>query len=218
MNKLIQSTTERTLRFHWINLKNGKLNLWGVPGIMTPLSINSYLWELLKRRYGEKERASFLYLIGKEQGLHATNLFIKKFGFNKSPNKKKLLDLIISQSEITGHGVFKWVRKDLQNNLIIGKGVSNMAKSYRELFGLSSCPIDHFLRGVVTSIVSTILKRKMFCIEKECISMGKKECVFVVKPLEEFSSKDQLFISQFPKESDFIDKITYRKNNFFNKI
>ena len=119
-----------------------------------------------------------------------------------------------SQSEFAGHGKFKWVKMDFKKEVFIITGASSMAKDYKNYFGQQKNPIDHFLRGIVNSIIETIIPKRFLTIETSCVAMNKRNCILVTKPFGEWNTKDSLIATQIPNKLYLMKDIGSKKEPF----
>jgi len=188
---------EKITRFKLIKIQDDKLVLAGVPGSLSPLYVTAYFQRLLEKCYGKKKTMDLLYNAGRFQGRQAFRIFSKRFGYaEKIKDKKELLEFQTSQSIVIGHGKFEWVKIDFENNVFIIRGKSTYGDEYKRFFGLQKEPIDYFHRGLIVSFIEELTKRKMLCIETQCIAQGKTFCEYVVRPYEKWEKKDMLVKNQ----------------------
>ncbi len=160
--------------------KDGALIIGGIKGILFPISTLIF-WDIIKKKYGKKYSEDVInYTVGKIQGIFAGKYPVKKFGIKMK--KKDLIQLVISQSHLTGIGNLQILKYNNEKKEILIKNTNSIyAKQYRTLLGLQSRPVDFFLAGNLAGVMESILDVKMECSEKCCVAMGKEICIFEVK-------------------------------------
>lgn len=188
------------MAFRSLQYKKGKLLLWSIPAILTPVYSNVFLQRLMEKELGTKKTQSIFYALGNFQSKQTFQMISERFGYAKSVNdKKKLLIFNTGQAEMAGLGIWEWIKIDLDNNILIAKGKSSFAEEYKKFFGLSP-PVDYIMRGHANAFAEETTGKKMFTVETMCIANGKPYCEIVCKPIESWDKNDALFKEQSIEE------------------
>jgi len=183
---------KKILMFRALKFKEGNLILWGIPGMLSPLSTIIQLQRVLEKKLG-KGASKLMYYLGKFQGLEGAKLSNEKFGYAKKiTDKRKLLEFSTGQSEVTGLGIFKWVVVDFNKGFFVARGKSSIGLEYKKIYGIQRSPVDHFIRGQGAAMVEGIINREVFCIETKCVSMGHPYCEFIVRPIEKNKGHEEV--------------------------
>jgi len=195
------SILERIMRFNALKWKNGQLLLFNMPMILGACQNEMYKHEMIRLNQGYEVLRDTLYESGSFQGRYAYKLLTKKFGFAKTiTSKSKFLDFFITQSEFTGHGPFKWTKKDFTNNEFAGYGTPTYGKVYKECIGKSKDPVDDQIRGVASALISELVGKDIIGIETECIAKGSKVCSFIFKERKKWDLSDPKVARQMPQK------------------
>jgi len=188
---------QRVLRFKAIQHREGGVFLWGIPCFISQLYIYVYLQRLLEEEMGARKTASILYHLGYFQAKEGMRMVSERFGYAKSmPDKKKLMEFNMGQTEMVGLGSFKCVRMDPGEGIFIFRGKSTIAGEYKRFFGIQKHPLDHILRGMGSIMAEMFTNKKCFCAETQCIAQGKQYCEFMVKPADKWDRNDPLYKTQ----------------------
>ena len=84
--------------------------------------------------------------------------------------------------------------------------------NYKKLYGTQKKAVNHYMRGMVSGANEALFANKtLFTIETACIARGNKECVFEMKPIEEFK-KTNLFKEQYFKEPPYFKELLKKEN------
>ncbi|MBW2998886.1 4-vinyl reductase [Candidatus Woesearchaeota archaeon] len=201
------SILERVKRWKALTWNEGELTLFKMKIFLGAAALDLYKNRLIELNNSKKRARSILYQLGCFQGKEAFKIISRLYGFSKRiTDKSKMLDLQISQTELTGHGTFKFTRKDFKNKIFVVHGNSTYARIYKEKIGLSKEVEDNQMRGVFTKFVESIIKEPCFGIETKCIAKGDSYCEFVIKTIDKWDKDDPIVKKQTPiklKADDF---------------
>jgi predicted hydrocarbon binding protein len=176
---------QKVAKFKAMQHKDGKFLIWGVPCFISELYVFIYLYKLLEDKYGYKEASSILYSMGYLQAQQGILMVNKRFGYAKTiQDKSKLLDFNMGQSEMVGAGKFEWLRKDFTQNTFIVKASSSFADEYKRFFSGQKNPVDHYARGELAALVTSVVEKECICVETRCMALGNSYCEFLIKPIE----------------------------------
>lgn len=197
----MNSLLERVLRFKSISWKDGKFLIGSIPSFISLAYPKVYEQRLMEKIVGEEKARIILFSAGKFQSREGTKIFNDKYGFAKKiPDKKRLLEFNIKQTQFVGWGKFVFTAIDFKSDYYVIKGMSQIAAEYRRLFGLQNKPVDHFMRGQAIAMIEEIIGKKMQGIETKCIAKGDNFCEFVIRPEKMFNQEDPLVKEQIVKE------------------
>lgn len=192
---------QRVLRFKALEYKEGKLLLWSIPGILSPVYSNVFFQRLMEKKLGLKKTQSIFYAVGNFHSIQTFQMVSKRFGYAQTiPDKQRLLIFEAGQAEMAGLGPWGWMRIDLENNYFVAKGTSTFAEEYKRFFGVQPNPVDHIMRGHVNAFAQQVTDKKLFSVETRCIASGQPYCEIVTKPIEKWDKNDPLFKSQATEE------------------
>jgi predicted hydrocarbon binding protein len=191
---------QKVLGFRAIKYEDGGLSIWGIPMTFNILSIEVLMQKLMSDGCNPSKIMEILYNLGRAQAYHATKTLCERYGYSKTiSDMKKLLEFDTGQMDLIGRGRFEWTRMDFENCTFHVRGKVPFAVQYRKIYGMQKKPVDHFMRGIGAGAVEYLTKRKVLCIEMQCLACGKEECLFVIKPVEAWDKKDPLVKSQSVK-------------------
>lgn len=189
-----------------LEYKDNNLYLMGTPAYLFSLNVLVLMQNALKEKYG-KDGLSIMYDFLAVQTKLAALMMKNRFGFSAEQGLK----MQIGQVQMIGAGKAEFTRMDFEKNHFIIKTKSTFAEEYKKTFGVQKEPIDWFLKGAYTSLVSEYIGREdLVCIETSCITQGKEYCEFVIKPKSEFNLDDPEINNQIPTSrlqiNDIINK------------
>ncbi|MBI5481704.1 MAG: XylR N-terminal domain-containing protein [Deltaproteobacteria bacterium] len=75
------------------------------------------------------------------------------------------------------------------------------AEQHRAAFGASIDPVCWTLTGYASGYASAFMGRRMVAIEAACVGRGDPECLFVIRPLEEWGDAARPWVQSLEKES-----------------
>lgn len=192
---------QRVLAFKALQHKEGKVLLWGIPGVLSPVYSNVFLQRLMEKELGIKKTQSIFYILGNFHSRQTFKMISERFGYAQSiPDKKKLMIFQAGQAEMAGLGPWEWIRIDLDNVFFVAKGSSAFAEEYKRFFGVQNNPVDYIMRGHVNAFAETATNKKLFSVETRCIASGQPYCEIVTKPIEKWDKNDPLFKSQLVED------------------
>ena len=76
-----------------------------------------------------------------------------------------------------GWGAFELLELETERRNRFKVAVSN--SPFAGVYGPSTVPVCHLLRGAIAGIFSTLLQCKFSCEEVICLAQGKERCLFV---------------------------------------
>ncbi|MFH1682506.1 MAG: 4-vinyl reductase [Candidatus Woesearchaeota archaeon] len=212
---LPSAVVQKIMKLKSIKYDNGKCLLWGIPAVFSPNYVKVYDQGLMEKQFGVGKAMEFNHAIGKLQGIQGTKFIVDRFGYAETiKDKQKLLEFISGQTEMVGIGKFEWVRMDFKSNHFIIKGTSPFAEEYQRFFGQQKAPVDYFLRGLFCGGIEAFVKEKLLCVETQCMSQGKKECEFVIKPIKDWDMKDPKVKAQLVKDLADFKKLGSKKEPY----
>ena len=162
--------------FHYANLarkglisfKNGRITVTGLRVFLVDVDSLQGLSDRLKEKFGEETGAKAVYDAGRGAGSRATRAhrrFSKKSGEEQARYMAKMA---------SGAG---WGRIRVLDASPDGEIVVDDSPFRRRGAGRPSCD---FLRGFLAGAASYIYRRRIDCVETECVSAGSKKCRFVL--------------------------------------
>jgi signal transduction histidine kinase len=75
------------------------------------------------------------------------------------------------------------------------------AEQHRAAFGTATAPVCWTLTGYASGYASAFLGRRLVAIEEACVGRGDPECIFVIRPVEEWGDEAQPWVQSLEKES-----------------
>jgi predicted hydrocarbon binding protein len=156
---------------------NGRINMLGISGFITPMIVIALFYYVAKKRYGKKIDDIF-YETGKHHGLTYGKKIIEEVNLKQNEIAiKRILETI----GFFGFGKPEIMRLDLKNRKIIFKVMENpLAKEYLKIFGRQKEGIDFLLAGFTAGLIETIIG-KIDVIETKCITEASPYCIFETK-------------------------------------
>ena len=162
--------------FHYANLarkglisfKNGRILVTGLRVFMVDVETLKGLTDKLAEKFGEEAGARAVYDVGRGAGSRATaahRRFSKKSGEEQARYMARMA---------SGAG---WGRIRVLDASPDGEIVVEDSPFKRRGAGKPSCD---FLRGFLAGAASYIYRRRIDCVETECVSAGSKKCRFVL--------------------------------------
>ena len=205
---------EKVLRTKSIKWEDGKVIMWGINGLFSPMFSSVYLQRVIEEKSSHKQAMEFFYWQGKFQGHQGAKMTNQKFGYVKTiPDKINLLKFSTDQSQLTGLGKFKWVRANFEDDIFICSGNSVFAEDYKKYAGLSQFSVDYFIRGQVAAMVESVHGKKVLCVETHCIAKGDSECVFVAKPYDSWDKSNQDYKDQYVDDFPDLEELKLKPKN-----
>ncbi|MGM5485025.1 MAG: V4R domain-containing protein [Nanobdellota archaeon] len=176
--------SKRVLLSKALRFKDGRINIWGIPGSLFSNYSLCYFIRALEVENNIQGLDTF-YWMGFYQG-HGAALVIKnKFGINK-----KVLENVVGQGEMLGYGRIFIKKHDFKRCDFIFEVDSSIAEQYRSVYGKSDKGVCYHFMGLFAGTVSCLLNKDVSCVEKKCMAKGDKFCIFRVKETHEFDEKD----------------------------
>jgi len=185
--------SHRVLMSNAIKFRDGKLFIWDIPGAIFSNYAFAYQFGILNHM-NNKQGIDAIYWMSFYQAYGASIVIKKKFGI-----QQKVLENVVGQGEMLGHGKVFIKRADFEKAEIIIEVKSSIAEEFLTVFGVSKKAICHHIRGLIAGTVSYLTGKDIICIEKECIAKGNKICVFIAKPKKDFDSMDEVIKFQTPE-------------------
>ncbi|MBW2993521.1 4-vinyl reductase [Candidatus Woesearchaeota archaeon] len=208
---------ERIMRFKALQWKEGKVLLWGIPGLIMATYVFIYLQHSIEKNYNRKQMMNIMYNLGEFQSKQAFKIMNKRFGYAKTlADKIKLIKLHLEWCPFVGLGISKIIKLDLKNKIFLIHGKSAIAEEYKKFFGIQKDNmIDHYIRGLLNSFIEELLKEKMFTVETRCIASGNAYCEFIIKPMKKWNKNDKLVKSQMISEFKNVEEMEEKMHLFF---
>jgi signal transduction histidine kinase len=75
------------------------------------------------------------------------------------------------------------------------------AENHQHAFGAATEPVCWTLTGYASGYASAFMGRRMVAIEEACVGRGDAECVFVIRPVEDWGDEARPWIQALEKES-----------------
>jgi len=161
--------------------ESGHIIFRGEGGVIIPVRVLNYLF-LSLLELGEKGEE-----IIRKIATIQINLAMKRYQkvFEIRPLEQsllKILEMMSLFSESLGFGKLKF--QIINENTVIFRINSILAKEYFLEFGKSTRCWDIYIGEIIKSFISLNLQKKVECKEVKCIAKGDEICEFIVKILE----------------------------------
>lgn len=155
-----------------ISTENGLILIWGDPNVFFPMKSFVFLQSFLEKKFGEAG-SNILYWLGKVNGRTATEVLIKRYGFNS-----KDLDKFVNGATQDGFGYFEItnVKHNPLHAVLVGTNCV-YAEAYRAEYGKQKCPVCHYIGGIIAGGSEPLFNRSMKIEEEKCVAKGDSKCV-----------------------------------------
>jgi predicted hydrocarbon binding protein len=154
-----------------VSFGDGGFVLRGTRGVLLPIT-DLVILNTLCQQFGDYKRIL----------LDATNPMARLCNQSKIISKDAI-NHELGKLEIFGLGKFR-VFSISDNNIMIENENSQVPIEHREIYGISAKPVCNLSEALICSSMGQILGKKVTASEYECISQGKKKCIFSLNILE----------------------------------
>lgn len=166
-----------------LKLEKGNIQFFNDRFVMLP----STLLPGLQKRVDD-DLPKHIYYASKE----ASNLnFSNTLKSGLTMNRTEYMGLVFNLLNSQGEGVYNIDSIDFEKKQAV---VSLDESAIARAFGSAKVPVDHVARGLLSGAFSVLFNDPSIeAIEHKCVSVGDKQCSFVIKQKETFDSSGDLF-------------------------
>lgn len=177
-----------------LKFKDYNFFLEDLPFVMFPVELLSVL---LEKTTPEQEIA--IYRAGKDA---MQNRLAPRFKRGYGVADEKFLQFVLDYISFSGFGQFTIIHKDKEaNKAILTLNNSPIAKA---LIGKCHRSSDHYVRGILAGVFSSVFKNDVDCVESHCQCTGAHSCEFIIQPYYLFDPENPQVKEQLPKIRDVL--------------
>lgn len=156
--------------------KNCILSFYNMPHVILNRDSYSEVQKYLAKIIGEKATEGFFYRFGKLSLKPVVLEIINREGLK---DYTKRIELFFQYALMCGFGKFIIEELDLEKRFL----KIRVLNSFNSVgFSNSKKPVCHFLRGMIAGALEIIFNEGIDVVEKECVAMGSKKCIFEARP------------------------------------
>lgn len=132
----------------------------------------------LQNKFGEQQGSSLTYQIFRDGGKNISNAIREKINLKGA----EIVKWIATIASSAGWGKISMV----DFNDTTKQSLFSIDKSPFPTFISTTKPVCHITRGLIAGTLSTVFKVEIEGVEIECIAEGKKKCIMVFQPRNEW--------------------------------
>lgn len=164
--------------------EQGHLQVLNELMFLVPSPVMVHMYHRSCEGMGEEDAAVFFREMGRFQVEQAAERYVDQYNFDEM-SKRKIMDFTSKVIKIIGFGDIEFSAFDRENQTATVKlAESVFAARYRDQYGDSDHPVDHWLAGILEKHFGVIFGVEAEAEEVSCEAQGDKNCVFEISVID----------------------------------